>query len=197
MELAYFRLAERVIVAVCVPILLYIGYRLFESGATGRMNLTAQAEGGLAKLTNLSPGALCFVLSVALAAVVMFQEVRIETPEGPIRVFSGFGGVPDGPRSDEGLPTDRGGPNEGQRLSDVIESTYSEIGLKIQDLVARSNVTIQDVDGIITSTLRRRGLRQRVTQFALDEIRAMESGEIDDNQALSQRRADILEGGQR
>ena len=107
MELVYFRLAERVIVAVCVPILLYIGYRLFESGATGRINLTAQAEGRLAKLTNLSPGALCFVLGVVLAAVIMFQDVRIETSGEGVSVFSGLGGAQDLPRSAEGLVANR------------------------------------------------------------------------------------------
>ena len=46
MEVVYIRLAERVFVALCMPILLCIGYRLFANGATGKMNLTAKSGAG-------------------------------------------------------------------------------------------------------------------------------------------------------
>ena len=53
------------------------------------------------------------------------------------------------------------------------------------------DVTVEHVDQIITSTLRDRGMN-RVSQSSLDQIKTLESGEIDDVQALSQWRADIL-----
>ena len=218
MEIIYFRMAERVIVAACVPILLYIGYRLFESGATGKMKLTAKAEGGLAKLTNLSPGALCFVLSVTLGGVIMFQEVRLAKPEDtnkpedtkiseeskkpmdPI-VFQGLGGSSRAAGSYE-----RGGSEQrservvadrDNRLSEVIERAYSAIGLKVQDLVTRPNTTIQQVNEAIGATVRDSGLNRAATQSSLDQIRKLESGEIDDKEALLKWRAIFLGGGER
>ena len=180
MEVFYFRLAERLMVAACVPILLYIGYRLFESGATGKMTLTAKAEGRFAKLTNLSPGALCFALGVTLGAVVISQDVRVEEPTGI--VVSGFGGAPSS--------------NTHRRLSDVIESAYSTIGMSVQTLVARPTATIAEVDSIIQINVDQSPLTERVTETMLDAIKKLESGEIDDHEALARWRQRLLGRGE-
>ena len=198
MEILYFRLAERVIVAVCVPILLYIGFRLFESGATGKMNLTAKADGRFAKLTNLSPGALCFVLGATLGAFIMFGEIRLETPEGG--TFSGFGGTYQTLRPSEGLgrvqKSERGGADDSGRLSDVIEGAYSEIGLEVQELVLRPTATIEQVQDIVTSTVSNNGLKKTVTRSSLEQIKQLESGTIDDPEALSKWREIFLGTGE-
>ena len=196
MEAIYFRLAERMIVAVCVPVLLYIGYRLFESGATGKMNLTAKADGRLAKLTNLSPGALCFVLGVTLGAIIVFGKIRLETPQGS---FSGFGGTQQALRLYEGLggerSSERGVPDSDGRLSEVIERVYAGLGLKVQELVTHSDATIEQVKETVTSTVSDSGLQSQVNQSSLDAIRTLESGEIDDEEALLMWHKRLLGGG--
>lgn len=67
-----FRGIERLIVVGCIPFLLIIGYKLFVLGATGEMQLSTKLQSASAKLTNVAPGSLCFVLAVALGAYSLF-----------------------------------------------------------------------------------------------------------------------------
>ena len=193
MEIIYFRAAERVLVAACVPILLYIGYRLFESGATGKINLTAKTDGHIAKLTNLSPGLLCFVLSAILGGAIIFGEIEVKTSTGTINMLSGVqqgfsvGGAARTESRNSGAISD-----EESRLSKIIMKAYSEIGLEVQEFVARPNPTIAQVKSIVRSTVRKHGLKRDVTQGALNEIVRLESGELRDDQALLKLREDFL-----
>lgn len=67
-----FRGIERLIIVACIPFLLVIGYKLFVLGATGEMQLSTKVQSASAKLTNVAPGSLCFVLAVALGAYSLF-----------------------------------------------------------------------------------------------------------------------------
>lgn len=73
-QLALIRGIERIIVVACIPFLLVIGYKLFVMGATGTMQLSTKLQSATAKLTNVSPGALCFVLAVVLGAYSMYSS---------------------------------------------------------------------------------------------------------------------------
>ena len=183
MEVLYFRLAERVIVAMCAPILLYIGYRLFESGATGKMNLTAKSEGYGAKLTNLSPGALCFVLSVALGAFIMFSRVEVTPSDGDVDMISAWGGA-----------ERRGPPIEEHRLSARIEGVYMEMAFELQDRLRRPDTTIEEVRKTVASVVGKNRLRREASRNSLAEIKDLETGRTDSPQALSKWREDYLGG---
>ena len=96
---------ERLIVTTCAPLLIYIGYRLFRLGYLKPMNASGRSGGQVSlRLSNLTPGALCFILGVALGAYVMFAKVDVSpgafgnssgekqaSSEG--RRWSGMGGI--------------------------------------------------------------------------------------------------------
>jgi len=82
------RAVEHFVVVACTPLLLFIGYRLFVLGVTGQMELMAQAQGWKGKITNASPGIICFILSTALGALVLHKDVPIVASDG--RVVGGF-----------------------------------------------------------------------------------------------------------
>jgi hypothetical protein len=98
------RHVERLIVTTCAP-LIYIGYRLFRLGYLKPMNASGKSTGQVSvRISNLTPGALCFILGVALGAYVMLARVdvgqgaRDGTPataaeEGGGRHWSGMPGV--------------------------------------------------------------------------------------------------------
>jgi hypothetical protein len=71
-----FRGIERLIIVSCIPFLLVIGYKLFMLGATGQMQLSTKLNSASAKLTNVAPGSLCFVLAVVLGAYSLFAAYR-------------------------------------------------------------------------------------------------------------------------
>lgn len=76
------RAVERLIIDACAPLLLYIGYRLFLVGATGQIQLSADVKNRLrAKLTNLSPGALCFVLAVAIGVTSFKRPLHFSSSD--------------------------------------------------------------------------------------------------------------------
>jgi hypothetical protein len=79
----YFRGFERLIVTFCVPLLIYIGYRLFMTGVTGEMKITAKMERWSGSITAVAPGSLCFLLGVALGAYIMFTKVTSNPPDSP------------------------------------------------------------------------------------------------------------------
>jgi hypothetical protein len=94
MDLTTTPAVERLVIALCVPLLIYIGYRLFVLGATGKMNLGEEPGGKKVNITNLAPGSLCFVLGLALGIWVMSNGVTgpsttPSTPSNPDVTVSG------------------------------------------------------------------------------------------------------------
>jgi hypothetical protein len=87
----YFRGFERLIVTFCVPLLIYIGYRLFVTGVTGEMKITAKMRMWSGSITAVAPGSLCFLLGVALGSYVMFSKVTANAPDGSVLSFLGGG----------------------------------------------------------------------------------------------------------
>lgn len=75
---AFARAAERLVVAVCIPLLIYCGYRLIVLGATGQIKLTAETGTLKASAANLSPGTLCFVAALGLGAVLFNKPLEFE-----------------------------------------------------------------------------------------------------------------------
>src|SRR5689334_3227878 len=74
------RESERLVVAACVPLLLYIGFRLFAQGSRRLMQASVGATSKWKlSISNLSPGALCFLLAAALGAYIMFSRVTHST----------------------------------------------------------------------------------------------------------------------
>jgi len=67
-ELILLRGIERLLIVSSVPLLVWIGYKLFVLGATGQMTLSAKSTSIQGKITNLSPGCFCFLAAAALAA---------------------------------------------------------------------------------------------------------------------------------
>jgi hypothetical protein len=76
--LAAERALEKLIVALCIPLLLWIGYKLFVLGAKGEIQLSAKTSSVSGKLTNLSPGVFCFLAATGLAAWVHWHTFVIE-----------------------------------------------------------------------------------------------------------------------
>ena len=70
---------ERIFIASTIPLLLWIGYRLFVLGATGQMTLTAKTEKIQGKIANLSPGCFCFLIAVSLAAYSLSKGADYES----------------------------------------------------------------------------------------------------------------------
>ncbi|MGY5796177.1 hypothetical protein [Rheinheimera faecalis] len=66
------------VVALCIPLLMYIGFRLFVMGAKGEITISHDADGKSSKISNLSPGAFCFLLAVGLGAYLTFNDLLIE-----------------------------------------------------------------------------------------------------------------------
>lgn len=66
---------ERAMIASCVPLLIYVGYRLFSLGATGGMNLSASKDKLSGRLTNISPGVMCFLCAAVLGYIVFSSPV--------------------------------------------------------------------------------------------------------------------------
>jgi hypothetical protein len=83
-ELLVIRGVERIFVASTIPLLMWIGYRLFVLGATGQMTLSAKTHTVQGKITNLSPGALCFLLAISLGAYDLAKggtyDATVSTP---------------------------------------------------------------------------------------------------------------------
>ena len=65
------------ILSSCVPLLMYIGFKLFVMGAKGEISITHKSGGDESKLTNLSPGAFCFLLSIVLSAYLTSSTLKI------------------------------------------------------------------------------------------------------------------------
>jgi hypothetical protein len=96
----YFRGFERLIVTLCVPLLLYIGYRLFMTGVTGDMKITANMTKWSGSITAVTPGSLCFLLGVVLGSYVMFSKVTDTAPDGnTVSMLGGSGSVIKAPLS--------------------------------------------------------------------------------------------------
>ena len=193
----YLRLAERMMIAGCVPLLLYIGYRLFDKGATGKMQLAAKADGRFARITNVSPGAFCFLLATVLGTFILNHRVEIRS--GGVTI-SGLDGT--GPRQvahtpppeNAGLPT----PNEpSPSLSGTIQAVYAEFGMEMQRLLSR--VGAADVEQLrhALETIVDEKLGIRATRQALYEIIELEQkvsqGNSDQaSKALALHREDYL-----
>lgn len=77
------RAVERVLVAGTVPLLLFIGYRLFVLGATGKMTLSGRSDRWSGRLSNLSPGVFCFVLSVIASFFILRSTVPLGVAQAP------------------------------------------------------------------------------------------------------------------
>lgn len=73
-----YRGIERLIVIAMDPFLLWIGYRLFVLGATGRMTLSAKSQTVTGKITNLSPGVFCFLAAAVISVVALNDRAETE-----------------------------------------------------------------------------------------------------------------------
>lgn len=78
-----FRGIERLVVALNIPLLLWIGYRLFILGVTGEMEIVAGGDSWRGRLTRVTPGAFCFLLAILLSTYALFSKIEFEaTPQG-------------------------------------------------------------------------------------------------------------------
>ena len=85
-QIIYYRAVERSIVVAMAPVLLWIGYKLFVLGATGRMTISAKGATITGKLTNVSPGIFCFLAAAALGAFALNDRAEIESEKSNIGV---------------------------------------------------------------------------------------------------------------
>jgi hypothetical protein len=77
MDLVHYRELERLIMALMVPMLTYIGYKLFVLGVTGKMQITAGfSKQWTAKLTSVAPGTICFLLATVLAVFILKEHLH-------------------------------------------------------------------------------------------------------------------------
>lgn len=79
MDLEIGRVVERLIIALCIPVLLVIGYKLLVLGVSGDMQITAGMPSFTAKVTRVTPGALCFILAITLGAYCLFSKLSIKS----------------------------------------------------------------------------------------------------------------------
>jgi hypothetical protein len=92
------REVERLVVVLCVPLLIAIGYQLFKLGVTGDMKIVADVQKWSGSISAVAPGSFCFLLGVSLGAYVMFRGVTstttTSTPGGSVvtTTESGLGG---------------------------------------------------------------------------------------------------------
>ena len=196
----YMRLAERMIIAGCVPLLLYIGYRLFDKGARGKMQLTAKAGGRFARLTNLSPGALCFVLATVLGVFILNRGVEIKS--GNVSISGLDGNVPR--RVSQTVPAENAGQSTVNGalpgLSGTIQVVYAEFGMEVQRLLVRTGRLDREQLQDRLKTIVDAKLKTRATQEGLREIEQLErevsKGNSDsESVALERLREDYLGEG--
>lgn len=72
-----FRGLERLLIAANVPVLLFIGYKLFLRGVTGNMGIRGEGAAWTVSASRVTPGALCFLLATGLGIYIMFSALRI------------------------------------------------------------------------------------------------------------------------
>jgi hypothetical protein len=73
-----YRAIERLMVVAMGPLLLWIGYKLFVLGATGRMTLSARHTSLTGKITNLSPGVFCFLAATVISVVALNDKAEVD-----------------------------------------------------------------------------------------------------------------------
>ena len=66
---------ERLMITACVPLLIFIGYRLFVMGARGEIDFRSKRDAETFAFRNLSPGAVCLLAALMLAVWVMNSHV--------------------------------------------------------------------------------------------------------------------------
>jgi hypothetical protein len=77
MDPIQYRGAELLIMASTVPLLVYVGYKLFVLGVTGKMQITAGfAKQWTARLTSVAPGTICFLFATVLAVFIVRQALH-------------------------------------------------------------------------------------------------------------------------
>lgn len=75
-EILGLRFAERLLALTSIPLLLWIGYKLFVLGVTGQMTITGTYKKAWSvKLTQVAPGTFCFILGVVLALYTLHANV--------------------------------------------------------------------------------------------------------------------------
>ncbi|HEV2418028.1 MAG TPA: hypothetical protein VGX94_09495 [Terriglobia bacterium] len=75
-EIVGLRFAERLLASTSIPLLLWIGYKLFVLGVTGQMTITGTYKKAWSvKLTQVAPGTFCFLLGVILAMYTLHANV--------------------------------------------------------------------------------------------------------------------------
>ena len=167
---------ERVILALCVPLLLHIGYRLFVMGAKGEMELSTKANGVWTKFTNVSPGALCFLLGAILGIVIMQSSVNVTT-NGKTDTAASVSSDPPSNSDDaqEGIPTViYGGLGDKESLSGAIEAQYAKVGMRIEELAPKMGLSVQDFRTTLSNTRKER-LKKAVSLERLQKIRDLEA----------------------
>lgn len=76
------RAVERLLVLVAGVILVYLGYRLFIEGVSGKSSLKAKRGDGGIELLNAAPGLFFCFFGFILLGLMTFKEVQISFPRG-------------------------------------------------------------------------------------------------------------------
>lgn len=85
----YFRGAERLLIVGAAAMSIYLGYKLFIMGVTGKASLLVQYEKSKLQLINAAPG-LFFALFGALVLAVAISRPAITSRPGDVLVPSDF-----------------------------------------------------------------------------------------------------------
>ncbi len=74
--LELFRGIERLLLAANIPVLLYIGYKLFDHGVLQPMLIEGEHRNSKLRLTQVAPGTFCFILAVILGVYAILHGIE-------------------------------------------------------------------------------------------------------------------------
>src|ERR1019366_4704450 len=77
------RAIERIVIAFCVPLLFWIGYKLLVLGIEGKIKLKLKSNTSELHAANLTPGTMCFILACGLGSWIMSSSVKQDVRSGP------------------------------------------------------------------------------------------------------------------
>ncbi|MFT5700910.1 MAG: hypothetical protein ACI8ZB_003795 [Desulforhopalus sp.] len=152
----FLRGIERLVVSGCVPMLIYIGYRLFVLGASGEMQIIANKDDIKAKITNVTPGALCFILGMSLGAYVMYSNIEIYDNKG--RIHASYMGSENDQKK--------------QLTSSIIANQYTLAALRTRKILSQTNVTLDQVKNEIANTPL---LKKQLTETLYKDLQEIEA----------------------
>lgn len=79
-SLLFIRAAERSIILLAGLVLIYLGYRLFIDGISGKSSLKAKRGDGGIELINAAPGLFFCFFGFLLLGIMSFKEVKLSFP---------------------------------------------------------------------------------------------------------------------